>query len=275
MTTQMRKRLPLALTAILFLSGCQSLQLNFTDENSQGLSEEQNSENINKGQQTVNEEELENSLTLSSEFFNQVVETNGVNIIQNYENIMALVNKSYYLPETYIPTDLVRANVEYSFGDEQVEKALLRAEAAIALEEMFLAAQNEGIELFAVSGYRSYERQEVVFDAEVAANGQEAAAEAVAYPGTSEHQTGLAMDISSRSVGLNLTQEYENTIEGQWLAANAHLYGFILRYPKGKEEITGYKFEPWHFRYVGKAYAGKIYEENLTLEEFFDIVKEI
>jgi len=271
----MRKRLPLALTVMLFLSGCQSLQLNFTDENNQGLSEEQISENVNQEQQTVNEEELENSLTLSSEFFNQVVETNGVNVIQNYENIMALVNKSYYLPETYIPTDLVRANVEYSFGDEQVEKALLRAEAAIALEEMFLAAQNEGIELFAVSGYRSYERQEVVFDAEVAANGQEAAAEAVAYPGTSEHQTGLAMDISSRSVGLNLTQEYENTIEGQWLAANAHLYGFILRYPKGKEEITGYKFEPWHFRYVGKAYAGKIYEENLTLEEFFDIVKEI
>lgn len=270
----MKKRFLLALTVLVFLSGCQSLQLNFTDENNQGSSKVQPSENINQEQQTVNEE-LENSLTLPSEFFNQVVETDGVAVIQNYDNIMALVNKSYYLPETYVPTDLVRANVDYSFGDEQVEKALLRAEAAAALEEMFQAAQNEGIELFAVSGYRSYERQEVVFEAEVAAYGHEAAAEAVAYPGASEHQTGLAMDISSRSVGLNLTQEYENTIEGQWLAANAHLYGFILRYPKGKEEITGYKFEPWHFRYVGKEYAGKIYEENLTLEEFFDIVKEI
>ena len=275
LTNQMKQRLLFALSAMLLLSGCQSLQLNFTDENNKGSQEESNSENINQEQQTVKGEELENSLTLPSEFFNQVVETDGIKVIQNYENVLALVNKSYYLPDSYIPNDLVRANVEYSFGDEQVEKALLRSEAASALEEMFQAAKEEGIELFAVSGYRSYERQQVVFAAEVAAVGQEAAEEAVAFPGSSEHQTGLAMDISSLSVGLNLTQDYEHTVEGQWLAENAHQFGFILRYPKGKEAITGYKFEPWHYRYVGKEYAVEIYEKNVTLEEFFEIVKSI
>ncbi len=274
-TNQMKQRLLFALSAMLLLSGCQSLQLNFTDENNKGSQEELNAENPNREQQMVKGEELENSLTLPAEFFNQVVETDGIKVIQNYENVLALVNKSYYLPDFYKPNDLVRANVEYSFGDEQVEKALLRREAASALEEMFQAAKEEGIELFAVSGYRSYERQQAVFAAEVATVGQEAAEEAVAFPGSSEHQTGLAMDISSLSVGLNLTQDYEHTAEGQWLAENAHQFGFILRYPKGKEAITGYKFEPWHYRYVGKEYADEIYEKNVTLEEFFEIVKSI
>ncbi|MGM9926493.1 MAG: D-alanyl-D-alanine carboxypeptidase family protein [Bacillus sp. (in: firmicutes)] len=276
----MTKRLSLIIASVFLLSGCQSLQFNFTDEDNHASVNDQAAENVEQDGQATNEEEIddnqiENDFTLPSEFFNQVTETDGKKVIQNYENTLALVNKEYYLPDTYAPSDLMRANVNYSFGDEQVEKALLRSEAASALEQMFQAAESEGIELYAVSGYRSYERQQVVFNAEVAVNGQEAAAAAVAVPGSSEHQTGLAMDISARSVSLELTQDFEPTVEGQWLAENAHKYGFILRYPKGKEEITGYKFEPWHFRYVGEEYAQVIYENDLTLEEFFNIVKEI
>ena len=146
----------------------------------------------------------------------------------------------------------------------------MRKEAADALEEMFKEAEKDGIYLFAVSGFRSYERQQAIFQNEVNTKGEELAKEAVAVPGQSEHQTGLSMDISAESVGFNLVEEFENTVEGKWLSENAHKFGFILRYPKGKETITGYKFEPWHFRYVGKDIAKIIYENNWTLEEFFE-----
>ena len=151
----------------------------------------------------------------------------------------------------------------------------MRKEAAEKLEEMFAAAREDGIELFAVSGYRSYQRQAQLFDIEVDKVGREAAELVVAYPGNSEHQSGLAMDISGRSVGFTLVEEFADTPEGQWLAENAHKYGFILRYPKGKENITGYKYEPWHFRYVGEEVAAIIYEKGITLEEYFEIVQKI
>lgn len=263
----MKTKLIGVLVSVTLLSGCQSLQNSFT--NDEGTNPKQEEPN---GQA---EEKNEEALTLSSEFFNQIEETGGKKVIQNYSNTLALVNKTYFLPESYIPGDLVRANVNYSFGDQQIEKALMRQEAATALEQMFAGAKAQGIELYAVSGYRSAARQKVLFDAEVQQHGIEKAQEAVAIPGQSEHQTGLTMDISSRSVDLLLTQEYENTAEGKWLANNAHKYGFILRYPKGKEAITGYKYEPWHFRYVGKEYAKVIFEKNLTLEEYFNLVKEI
>lgn len=265
----MQKRFASIVIATILLSGCQS-QFDFSNEEGTTINENQSVDD-----KTSNEDNIEKGLTLPAQYFNQVVEANGKKIIQNPENQLLLVNKSYYLADDYIPQDLVRANVEYSFGDEQVEKALLKQVAATALEEMFNAAKNQGIELFAVSGYRSYVRQEVVFNAEVAKSGIEKAKEAVANPGQSEHQTGLTMDISSRSVALDLTQEFENTTEGKWLAENAHKYGFILRYPKGKENITGYKYEPWHFRYVGKEFSKIIYENQLTLEEYFNLVKEI
>ena len=97
----------------------------------------------------------------------------------------------------------------------------------------------------------------------------------VANPGFSEHQTGLAMDISSLSANRDLTEEFGETIEGKWLKENAHLFGFILRYPKGKESITGYQYEPWHFRYVGEKVAPIIFSKNLTLEEYFKKVEKI
>lgn len=204
---------------------------------------------------------------------NQLVEKNGIQYIENQENILVLANKDYSLQPSYTPPDLVRPNVTFSFGDEQVEKAQMRKEAGTALEEMFQAANEDGYKLFAVSGYRSYKRQQEVFQAEVNSKGDTKAREAVAYPGTSEHQTGLALDISSESQSYELTEAFGTTPEGKWLEENAHNYGFILRYMKGREDITKYQYESWHYRYVGKDAATIIYENNWTLEEFFNHVK--
>lgn len=208
---------------------------------------------------------------LDEKYFNDVEEVNGEQVIKNTDNPLILVNKqSARLPDDYVPEDLVRPDVRFSFGEEDVEKSYMRKEAAEALEEMFRAAEKDGIYLYAVSGYRSYERQRQVFQYEVSQSGEEQALEVVAYPGQSEHQTGLAMDISSQSANLLLTEFFGETEEGKWLRDNAHRFGFILRYPEDKEHITGYSYEPWHFRYVGKEFAKIMYENGWTLEEFFD-----
>lgn len=257
--------LTIALATLLLVTGCQ-------EQDSKQIEDKKESSQVEISSEQMNDD---NTLTLPAQYFNQVLEIDGKSVIQNYENTLALVNKTYYLPDAYIPSDLIRADVQYSFGDVEVEKALLRQEAALALEKMFEAAKNDNISLFAVSGYRSYKRQEEVFNAESVKSGEEYAKSVVAIPGQSEHQTGLAMDISAESVQFDLIESFEDTAEGQWLAEHAHEYGYILRYPKGKEEITGYSFEPWHFRYVGINFAKTIYDKKLTLEEYFDIVKEI
>ncbi|WP_061567901.1 M15 family metallopeptidase [Caldibacillus debilis] len=213
-------------------------------------------------------------ILLDASLFNEIEVINGQKVIKNPDNILIIVNKDYSLPPGYKPKDLVRPKVPFSFGDRDIEKSYMRKEAAEALERMFRAAAKEGIRLYAVSGYRSYERQKELFDAEVAERGKELAVQAVAVPGQSEHQTGLAMDISSASNGFQLNEKFEETLEGKWLFKNAHKFGFILRYPKGKEDITGYMYEPWHYRYVGE-YAETIYKNGWTLEEFFEQARAI
>jgi len=237
-------------------------QTNPQDDNMSG-----NEENVDKP--------AEDELTLEAAYFNVIQNADGRNVIQNPQNTLSLVNKVFGLPANYIPSDLVRPNVLFSFGEEKLEKSLMRQEAAVALEKMFTGAKNDGIELAAVSGYRSYGRQDAIFNAEIKRVGKEKALEAVAIPGSSEHQTGLTMDISSSTNHFNLDEQFAKTKEGVWLAHNAHEYGFILRYPKGKEGITGYMYEPWHFRYVGIKAATEIYKNNWTLEEYFDNVKKI
>lgn len=228
--------------------------------------------NDNDNQQAKQPEQF----TLESMFFNDIKNVDGKPVIQNPENLLILVNKQYSLPDGYAPNDLVRPEVKFSFGDEDIEKSYLRQEAATGLEKMFRQAKKEkDLDLFAVSGYRSYERQVQILNAQIANVGEEKAVQVVAIPGQSEHQTGLAMDISSQSAKFTLTENFENTAEGKWLAKNAHRFGFILRYPKGKEEITGFSYEPWHFRYVGKDVATIIYEKGWTLEEYFDVVEKI
>ncbi|MCS0790396.1 M15 family metallopeptidase [Cytobacillus firmus] len=289
----MKKIIIMAGTLSLLLSGCSKLDpymekvqpliekipfLGGEKSLEEPPQEDESSKEENSAEEAGNEgkEEIQdNPLSLEAAYFNDVKVVDGRNIIQNPENVMALVNKQFSLPDGYEPSKLMIPDVAFSYGKLDLEKSYLRQDAAQALEKLFTGALNEGVELFAVSGYRSFTRQSQVFEAEVSKVGKEKAVQAVAIPGSSEHQTGLSMDISSRSANLELSEEFGETMEGKWLAENAHRYGFILRYPKGKEGITGYKYEPWHFRYVGTEAATVIYEKKWTLEEYFDIVKKI
>ncbi|CAM3746287.1 D-alanyl-D-alanine carboxypeptidase family protein [Mesobacillus zeae] len=267
----MKKAMLLLVIAAFLSGGCSSLdtgKLPFTKKETENHDNDGN-------KQADKDSSGTSSPSLEAAYFNDIDTVDGRKVIQNPFNHLALVNKDYALPSSYVPDDLVRANVAFSFGDQQLEKALLREEAAEAMEKMFNEAKQQGVELFAVSGYRSHVRQTEVFDAEVQRVGEEKAAEAVAYPGNSEHQTGLAMDISGQSIGFALSEEFGSVKEGHWLADHAHNFGFILRYPKGKEEITGYQYEPWHFRYVGKKAATEIYKNKWTLEEYFKTVRKI
>lgn len=185
----------------------------------------------------------------------------------NYMSNLILVNKSHELPADFVPDDLVVPDVRFSFT-EDLPKKKMRKEAAQALEKLFRQAQVDGIDLAAVSGFRSYDRQADIFANAVQRMGEKEANRVSARPGQSEHQTGLAMDVSSASVGYELVESFGETIEGKWLSENAPSYGFIIRYPKGKEYLTGYRYEPWHLRYVGVEHARKISQQGLTLEEY-------
>jgi len=268
------KKVIFSLLAVLFISGC-SFKIPF-------LPEEQSDQRPiiddidGEPEEKINEtKEPPSELDLEATYFNVIKEVNGLQEILNPDNILALVNKEFVLPGNYVPDNLIRPNVPFSFGDQDIEKSYLRQEAAEALENMFSGAKKDGIHLFAVSGYRSYNRQVAILNNEIDRVGEDKAVQAVAYPGKSEHQTGLAMDISSESAQFYLTEEFGELEEGIWLKDHAHLYGFILRYPKGLENITGYQYEPWHFRFVGEKAAKIIYENKWTLEEFFEEVEKI
>ena len=185
-------------------------------------------------------------------------------------SILVLVNKERPLPAGYEPSDLVEPNVPFSF-DEKHEKRLMRKEAARALEELFAASQKNGLSLYAVSGYRSYDRQKAIFAYNASKYGEAKANQFSARPGESEHQTGLAMDVSSPAVQFDLVEAFGATPEGRWLAENAAQFGFIIRYPKDKTHITQYQYEPWHLRYVGKKAAQEMAARNLTLEEYVQL----
>lgn len=189
-------------------------------------------------------------------------------IITNVDSLLVLVNKNRNLPADYIPKDLIIPNVEFSFDGDSSKKHL-RQEAAFALENLFQAALEDNIELLATSGYRSFQRQKNVFEYKASTLGEEAANIDSAYPGQSEHQTGLAMDITSFDFSDSLCEDFGEMPEGIWVKKNCHKYGFIVRYPKEKIDVTGYSYEPWHLRYVGKETAKYLYEKNLTLEEYF------
>lgn len=184
------------------------------------------------------------------------------------ESIAVLVNKQNELSPDYVPSDLIEVNIPFTFK-EKADKRLMRREAADHLAELFNAAKENHIILYGVSGYRSYQTQKSLFSYFTQRDGSEEKANQIsARPGESEHQTGLAMDISSQSVNFGLVENFGDTKEYAWLKDHAHLYGYVIRYPKGKEHITEYTYEPWHLRYVGKELATRLYEENLTYEEY-------
>lgn len=189
--------------------------------------------------------------------------------ITNPYDQLVLVNKKNQLPRDFIPADLVVPNVRFPFTEE-LPKKQMRQVAADALEKLFNAADNDGVDLFAQSGYRSYERQNALFAAYASQNGEDAANKFSARPGESEHQTGLSMDVTSPDIGYQIIVDFAQTDEGKWIQRHATEYGFIIRYPKEKEDITQYQYEPWHLRYVGVKVAKKIAGQGITLEEYLD-----
>ncbi len=185
--------------------------------------------------------------------------------VKNPDSIDVLVNKNHQLDKNYIPNDLVKLSLICANEDK-----FLRQEAALNFEEMCLEARKQGYKIIAVSSYRSYFYQEELYNYYVRTLGEKKALEASAKPGHSEHQTGLVIDIEG-SIGKY--SDFETTEEFIWMKENAYKYGFILRYPKNKKNITGFKYEPWHYRYVGKDVAKIIHENNITLEEYHKRLK--
>ncbi|PGS41741.1 D-alanyl-D-alanine carboxypeptidase [Bacillus cereus] len=219
--------------------------------------------------QSIGKEPIKTNYETRENSINREQNGTSKNIASSFASVQAVVNKEYGLPEDYKPEDLVVPNVSFSFSGT-VEKSYLRKEAAEALERLFDLAKKEGIELNAVSGFRSYDYQKNLYANNVKRKGQEHTDRFSAKPGHSEHQTGLTMDVSSKSANNELELTFANTKEGKWLKENAYRAGFIIRYPKGKESITGYAYEPWHIRYVGDI-AESIYKKKLTLEEFMNL----
>ncbi len=215
-----------------------------------------------------------------------------------------LVNKSNPLAPDYIPKELARPNIP--FAEERAilesgastisknetltaskpemfqapaaaapvpEKFLMDKTAASYLELLFERGRSQGVFLYGVSGYRSYARQKAIYEESVRKNGAAHAAKYIAPPGASEHQSGLAMDVSIPALNFQLEEVFDTTKEGKWLKQFAPLYGFIIRYPKGVSHITGYAYEPWHIRFVTKPLAIYLSKTHLTLEEYHGLSK--
>ncbi|MNO97988.1 D-alanyl-D-alanine carboxypeptidase [compost metagenome] len=268
---------PVFILSGMLLVGCESETGGSAQEEGQALQaspagQGDQKEVVEGGQGSSNEgQAVDAVMTKRSENSLQatVQEVEGQSVVMNPEAITVIVNKQRSLPEGYEPSDLMEPNVPFSF-DGPHEKRMMRQEAAEALEQLFARAESEGIELRAVSGYRSYARQKVIYETNVRNRGIEEASRVSSAPGNSEHQTGLAMDVSSPSVGNALEESFGETTEGKWLADHAPEYGFIIRYLEGAEDRTGYVYEPWHIRYIGTDLAPDLAASVLTVEEYFD-----
>ena len=176
--------------------------------------------------------------------------------------IQVLVNKKFKLPADYQPDDLEVINVAYANENKRLRKV-----AKEAFENLSEDAKKEGYIITAVSAYRDYDYQNNLYDEYVSTMGSDYADKCSARAGHSEHQTGLAVDVAGSNGDYNL---FADSKEFTWMKEHSYEYGFILRYPSGKEATTGFKYEPWHYRYVGKEVATTIYQENFTLEEYYD-----
>ncbi|MBU3145489.1 D-alanyl-D-alanine carboxypeptidase family protein [Clostridium sp. CF012] len=179
------------------------------------------------------------------------------------DGILILVNRKNELDKDYVPDHLKVPNIRF-YSTVSNEEMQMNEVAGDALKKLFKKSEQEGIILYALSGYRSYATQEELYKNSIKTNGKGYTYNYVAKAGKSEHQSGLAMDItnSKKSTG------FEYTKEGIWLKDNAYKFGFIIRYGKGKKEVTGYNYEPWHVRYVGTKNSEEIYSKDITLEEF-------
>ena len=183
------------------------------------------------------------------------------------DNILLLINKTHPLSSDYYPDDMVKIERnDPQVGTAEVKQ--MRAVAAEHFEDLLDAAEAAGYNIVLRNAFRSYSYQESLFNSYVKNNGEAAANRYSARPGESEHQTGLCADVGVPGKALT---SFNGSKEAEWMAEHAHEFGFILRFPDGKEDITGYMFESWHFRYVGIEAAGEIYERGITLEEYLDV----
>jgi D-alanyl-D-alanine carboxypeptidase len=187
------------------------------------------------------------------------------------KSVTVLVNKQFGLPPSFEPDDLVFVNIPFTFKD-MVDKRKMRKEAGAAIEQMVAGAKKDNIFLAGVSAYRSYATQKSLFNNYVQVDGLEKAKTYSAEPGHSEHETGLAIDLAGSDGKCAAQDCFAATKEAKWIAEHAAEYGFIVRYPKGKEAITGYQYEPWHIRYVGVRLAKELTDKGLTLEEYYNAV---
>jgi D-alanyl-D-alanine carboxypeptidase len=192
-------------------------------------------------------------------------------MIAEPESITVLVNKQFALPQDYEPSDLVYPNVLFTFT-EKSDRRKMRTVAARALESLFAAASKDKVQLAGVSAYRSYATQKAVFNRYVKQDGLKKARTYSAIPGTSEHETGLAIDVSGSNGKCAAEDCFAGSKEAIWLGKHVQEYGFIIRYPQGKEKITGYNYEPWHLRYVGTEVSLEITKKGITLEEYLNAV---
>lgn len=199
-----------------------------------------------------------------------VIGDESVNWFGMGEEYVRLVNKVSLLDEKFVPNDLVKIKVKKT-SSTAIE---MRQVASDALDTMFTDAKEQGITLYAHSGYRSYRTQNIMYYNRLESNGGKDDG-VVAYPGSSDHQTGLGIDVISKAwIGKRFNADFAKTEEAQWMAENCWRYGFIIRYPEGKEEITEIIYEPWHLRYVGVEAARYMTLNGLTLEEFYPLWKQ-
>ena len=192
-------------------------------------------------------------------------------------SIDVLVNKENMLSIDYITKNMyIVDNNENNFRNYLIDniKPMLRIEVKPYIEKLIYDANNNGINIIVDSAFRSGNYQQMILDKVISEKGNEAY-KLVALPGTSEHQTGLAVDFAIYENGIYNDDVKEDDKEAIWLKDNAWKYGFILRYPKGKEDITGFNFEPWHYRFVGLELAFELYQTNQTLEEYKKCVKSL
>ncbi|WP_414055360.1 M15 family metallopeptidase [Macrococcus equi] len=225
------------IASVLLLSSC-SLP-NLPLQNKEKAEENKTTEQVTKKTQAVQQK--------APRYNKKVI--HGV----TYINGIIIVNKHISLPPSYNP------------GENKRVRSII--------DQMIQDAKKDNMHLVVRSAYRSYAAQKTLYEQFVQKDGQSLAETYSARPGQSEHQTGLAFDIGSRESVANLNIQFGQTPEGKWLKDHAHLYGFIIRYGKNKTHITGYRYEPWHIRYVGKTHAAKLYKSGQSLEEYLGLYK--
>lgn len=229
--------------SVLLLAACG----NTAQKEEKQASEKQGAE------QVVDKEKVSDEQT-NKQSENQNKNTQHKKVVKDritYIDDILIVNKDIALPKDYAPGE--------------------QPEARQAVDSLMKAGNASGLHFAMRSGFRSYDTQTSLYNNYVARDGVAKADTYSARPGHSEHQSGLAFDLGNEAATDDFQESFENTPEGQWMKAHAHEYGFIIRYPKGKTNITGYQYEPWHIRYLGKEKAQKVHDSGLTLEEYLGL----